>query len=359
MERALELERVNPLPPAPPAERFFAAFRTRWKRHARIVAAAAVLAAGVSLLLPNWYRAESTLLPPTEGGDTGFGLLTGMIQNSALNSLGLTTTNTPSDVFAEILESRLLSEAAIRKFGYERIYRKKGIDRTLREFRRHLVVNVNAAGILSVAFEDQDPRRAADVTNFLVEELDRFNVGTYKTRGKRLRQFLETRLAEVQRQLATVEDTLQRYERRNRVVTGAATESVGGMSEILVQKFNLETQRAYVSSYTSPGNPELQSIDRQLSALRTEIGKLPEVRLEAARLILNVEVQRKLFTLMTGQLEDARMQETRDTPTVTVLDMAVAPQLKDRPTRSLLVAAAALAALLGCAAWTAMTLARA
>ena len=100
------------------------------------------------------------------------------------------------------------------------------------------------------------------------------------------------------------------------------------------------------------------AIDRQLGALNNEIGKLPELKMEGARLTLDVEMQRKLLMLMTAQFEEARMQETRDTPTVTVLDAATLPQIKARPVRSLIVAAAAFVALLGCAAWTAATLAR-
>ena len=203
-----------------------------------------------------------------------------------------------------------------------------------------------------------DAQRAADVTNFLVNELDRFNVETYKTRGKRLRQFLEGRLGEVQHQLVTAEERLQDYERKYSVVSSAESEAAGGASEILAQKFNLETQRAYVRTYTSPGNTELNSIERQLSALNSEIGKLPELKKAGARLALEVAMQRRLLMLMTAQFEDARMQETRDTPTVTVLDVARKPQIKSRPVRSLIVAAAAFAALLGCAAWTAAALAR-
>ena len=340
------------------SNRFFAAFMSRWRFYAGLVGAAAVLATGIAFLLPNWYRAESTLLPPKESADTGFGMLAGMIQNSALNNLGLTTTNTPSDVFGEILKSRLLSEAAIQRFGYGKIYHRKGIDRTLKEFRRHLAVSVNSAGLLSVSFEDRNPGRAAEVTNFLVSELDRFNVETYKTKGKRLREFLDGRLLDVQQQLVVSEDKLLEYERTHKIVTAEDKEAATGMSDILVQKFNLETQRAYISSYTTSENPELLSIERQLGALNAEIGKLPEVKLEGTRLALDVQVQRKLFTIIAGQLEDARMQENRDTPTVTVLDAAAPPQIKSRPTRSIVVAGAALAALVGCAAWTAMTLAR-
>jgi tyrosine-protein kinase Etk/Wzc len=217
---------------------------------------------------------------------------------------------------------------------------------------------VNAAGILDVAFEDPNARRAADVTNFLVSELDHFNVDTYKTRGKRLRQFLEGRVSEVQGQLVTAEERLLEYERKNRVVSNAESEAGKGVADILAQKFSLETQRAYVSSYTSPGSTELLNIERQLEALNTEIGKLPEVKLDGARLVLDVEVQRKLRVLIQGQYEDARMQETRDTPTVTVLDAAAVPELKVRPIRSLIVLGAAFAALLGCGAWTLATLAR-
>ncbi|HXJ68541.1 MAG TPA: hypothetical protein VNM39_06510, partial [Verrucomicrobiae bacterium] len=154
--------------PAPQAQRFIEAFRSRWRIYAGIVGTAVLLAAGISLLLPSWYRAKSTLLPPTETGESGFGMLSGMIQSNALSTLGFKTTSTPSDVFGEILKSRLLSEAAIRQFGYSKIYGKKVMDRTVKEFQRHLTVKENAAGILDVGFEDRDPQRAADVTNFLV-----------------------------------------------------------------------------------------------------------------------------------------------------------------------------------------------
>jgi uncharacterized protein involved in exopolysaccharide biosynthesis len=281
-----------------------------------------------------------------------------MIQSSALSSLGLSTTSTASDIFAEILKSRLLCEATINHFGLMKLYKRKNMDRTVREFRRHLDVSVNASGLLSVTFEDRDAKRAADITNFLVTELDHFNVDTYKTRGKRLREFLEGRVGEVQRQLVAAEDRLLVYERQHRVVSSSESEAARGVSDILAQKFNLETQRAYVSGFAAPTSAERLSIERQLSALNGEIGKLPEVKLEGARLALDVEVQRKLLMLMTAQFEDARMQERRDTPTVTVLDAASPPQIKTRPVRGAIVLAAAFLALLGCGVWTAVKLAR-
>jgi len=351
--------RVEPVPPTF-LERFVALFRSRLRLYAAVVVAAALVAAGISLMLPTWYRAEATLLPPTDTGESGFGMLEGVIQSSALSKLGFASTTSASDVFAEILKSRTLGVAAIEKYGLASLYHQKGMDRTLKEFQRHLAVGVNNAGVLSVSFEDRDPRRAADVTNDLVQGLDRFNVGTYKTKGKRLRMFLEGRLGEVQKQLAVAEERLQNYEHEHHVVSSGSEsgESAHGVSDILAQKFNLQTQRDYVSSFTTPGNAERENIERQLTALNSEIAKLPEIKREGARLQLDLEVQRKLLVLMSAQYEDARMQETRDTPTVTVLDAATVPQIKSRPKRSLIVLGAAFAALLGCAGWTAASLRR-
>ena len=342
----------------PSSDRFLSFVRAHGRHFLATILGTALLAAAIAFALPNWYEAESTMLPPQDAGGTSFGLLTGIIQSAALNQLGLATSSTPSDVFGEILKSRTLNEAAITRFGLTKVYRKKGSDRTLKEFRRHLSVKVNAAGLLTVAFEDRDAQRAADVTNFLVAELDRFNVETYKTRGKRLRQFLEGRLGDVEHQLTVAEDSLQLYERVNKVVSAADNEAARGMADILAQKFSLETQRSFVTSYTEPGSVERAGIEKQLAAINQEIGKLPAIKKEGARLTLAVEVQRKLVVLLTAQVEDARMQETRDTPTITVLDAATPPQIKSRPVRWLIVFVATLVATLGCAAWTAANLTR-
>ena len=51
----------------------------------------------------------------------------------------------------------------------------------------------------------------------------------------------------------------------------------------------------------------------------------------------HVEVQNTLYTFLTQQYEEAKIQEARDTPTVQVLDYAVLPDLKYKPVRSRIV----------------------
>ena len=350
---------MNPISLAalpPPARRFAAAALERRRSIVAFVAVVMVISVVVSLLLPPWYRAQTTVLPPTEGNDS-FGIMAGLIQSAALSKVGMTTTSTASEIFAEILKSRTLQEDLVRAFRLDSLYRRKGMDRTLKELSLHVKVGIGSSGLLVVQVEDRDPRRAADMANRLADQLDRFNRETLNTRAKRTREFLATRVADVQGRMRAAEAALTAYEQEHGVVADAA--AVGGMASIIAQKLNLQVRREYVSSYSSSGSAAVRAIDAEIAAYDRELARLPGLKNEGARLALDAEIQRRVFTLLTGQYEDARVQEMRDTPTITVLDRARPPELKARPKRAVIVLASTLVALLLSAGWVALSLRKA
>jgi tyrosine-protein kinase Etk/Wzc len=310
----------------------------------------AVIAATLIWFATPWYSAETTLLPPSESSDP-FANLTGMIENSALNRIGLFTTSTASDIYVEILNSRRLRESLIRRFDLQKRYDIKTMDGTLKELDLHVTVKSGNSGVVGVKVEDTSKQGAADMANFLIFELDRFNRETLQTRGKRTRQFLEARLADMERRMSAAENKLTTYERAHKVVVGGDESSVRGMADVMAQKMGLQVRRAYVASYSAPGSPAVREIDAEIDAFERELSRLPELKNEGARLALDATVQRKLFTFLTAQLEEARVQEMRDTPTITVLDEARAPETKTRPKRTLFVLSSTLVAVLLACAW--------
>ena len=62
--------------------------------------------------------------------------------------------------------------------------------------------------------------------------------------------------------------------------------------------------------------------------------EVPDLGLKLGRLIRDVEVQNKLYAFLTQQYEEAKIKEAKDTPTVQVLDYAILPQLKYKPSRA-------------------------
>jgi tyrosine-protein kinase Etk/Wzc len=339
-----------------PGRRFMAAMWSRRGRLLAFVLAAAVLSAGISLLLPRWYRAEATILPPTEGGSDTFGLMSALVENTALAKLGLFSSTTPSDIYVEILRSRTIREPLVNDFALRRVYDTKGLEPTLKELGSHIAISTSPSGIVTVQVEDRDPKRAADMTNEMVAGLDRFNRESVNTRAKRTREFLEGRLAESRTRMAQAESLLTAYEQKNKVVATTEAAAVGPMADVIAQKLSLEVRRSYMASYTRPGNASLREVDAEIGAMDRELARLPGLKQTGSRLALDAEIQRRVFTLITAQYEEARVQETRDTPTLTVLDNARVPEVRSRPKRALIVAGSTLVAALLAAVWVALTL---
>lgn len=340
----------------PPARLFLAAFLARKGPIFAFVLTVLALSVVVALLLPSWYRAQSTVLPPTEGNNS-YGIMTSLIQGAALSKIGMMTTSTASEVYAEILKSRTLQEDLVQAFQLERLYRRRGMERTLKELSRHAKVSIGQSGLILVQIEDRDPQRAADMANRLVDGLDRFNRETFNTRAKRTREFLEKRLSEVQVRLRDAEAALNAYERKKGSI--AADAAVAGMASMIAQKLNLQVKREHIVSYTSEASASVRSIDAEIAAYDRELARLPGLRTEGSRLALDAEIQRRVFTMLTNQYEDARIQETKDMPTITVLDRARPPELRARPRRTIIVLGATLAALLLSAGWVGLTLRKA
>jgi tyrosine-protein kinase Etk/Wzc len=73
------------------------------------------------------------------------------------------------------------------------------------------------------------------------------------------------------------------------------------------------------------------------------LDKAPEIKLQYARLQRDALIQNKLFTLLTQQLEQARIEEARDETAFQLLDKAVPAEEKAKPKRALIVALVAVA----------------
>jgi uncharacterized protein involved in exopolysaccharide biosynthesis len=89
----------------------------------------------------------------------------------------------------------------------------------------------------------------------------------------------------------------------------------------------------------SETSEEVRRARQELAAIERQVGVLPRAGVEVMRLWREVKVQEQVFELLTAQLVEARIRETRDSPTVQVLDQAVPPLHKSRPKRAIIVIA--------------------
>jgi capsular polysaccharide biosynthesis protein len=301
---------------------------------------------GGTYLMPSWYRATASILPPEETEQ----LTTGLNMQRLLTKVpafgGFNTLYSPSDIYRAILTSRSVSQAVVERFDMQNVYRKKSMEKAVKEFRSHVDVNLNADGTITVEVEDRSAKRAADMANALIEELDRYNVERKNTQARRARMFLEQRVAETDSLSKFAEKSLQGYEEKHHIVVPKEMKvaDVGPLGQLMARKTAMEINLAVIRSYLRPNHERILQAEAELTQLKHQIGLMPRIESESARLVRDVHLYQQVYLLLSSQLEDARLRETLDTPTVTVLDNAIPSERRAKPIRRLwTIAAMALA----------------
>ncbi|MFH1681192.1 MAG: Wzz/FepE/Etk N-terminal domain-containing protein [Candidatus Eisenbacteria bacterium] len=353
-------------------------------RRRRMIATAAVgafvVSAIVSLILPRWYESTALILPP----DTSVSQLdiSGILQSVGfVQPAQLPTLATPSDLYKAILESHTVRCAVVDSFDLVSVYKRKSRQRAVEALKKHSDVGVTDEGLIRVAVEDRSPERAADMVNAYVFALDRFNKESSSGRARRTREFIERRLAETEVLLQRAEEALKGFQQSTGVIAlpEQAAVSIETAAEIWRSITALEVAIAATGEFESEQTPNVVRLRAQIKELKNRLNRLdrgkpdssfsapgdtiehapfllglrdaPDLALRYGRLFRDVEIQRTVHAFLTRQLEEAKIQEARDTPTIQVLDAGIPADIAARPKKKVVVAAVTGLALLLAVVW--------
>jgi uncharacterized protein involved in exopolysaccharide biosynthesis len=134
--------------------------------------------------------------------------------------------------------------------------------------------------------------------------------------------------------------------------TGPAP-NVQAVADLMARKIMLEVRLGVLLSYLREDNEQVVQIRTELEQLKSRIGDLPALQNELVRLIRDQKIQEQLYLLLTAELEQSRIREMMDTPTVQVLDPAIPPERHSRPRKGLMAVGAAVLASMGLVVWAA------
>jgi uncharacterized protein involved in exopolysaccharide biosynthesis len=125
-------------------------------------------------------------------------------------------------------------------------------------------------------------------------------------------------------------------------------------TDLMSRKIMLEVRIGMLRNYLREDNEQVVQSRLELDQLNRRIATLPRLQNDIVRLTRDQKIQEQLYLLLTAELEQSRIRETMDTPTVQVLDPAVPPERHSRPRRIIVALAAGVLALAGCVAWIAI-----
>lgn len=376
MRPQLRIPRELPLPEAPPADlpdgmRFLALVLTlseRWRLIATVLAVATVSGLALAFLLPVRYTAEIIVLPPRQeqgsmlasalSSDLG-GL--GSLASLAGGSLGLKNQN---DMYVTMFKSQTVEDALIQRFNLQAEYHEKLLSDARKVFEKRASVDGSQKdGLIHIAFQDHDPRRAAEIATAYVDQFRNLSQHLAISEASQRRVFLQGQVDEVKQHLADAEEAMKNTEQKTGLISldSQARALIQTAAYIRAQIAAKQVQIQAMRQYATDQNAGLAEAEQELAALQAQMqkltgsqdidgmivpkGQVSEAGLEYMRKMRDVKYYEAEFTLLSKQLEIARLDEAREGSLVQVVDPARTPDKKSFPHRALIVVAAIAAGL--------------
>ena len=317
----------------------------KWKKFILInLLVVLVISTIIAFLLPKIYYSSASVLPPKEEmsilGGSGLGGLTSVMREfSSIKGIGsLGNKNTYN--YLVILNSREVAEKVIKKYNLQEIYGyPNSMDKTLKAYYQNVVFEVQEEGNLEIGFYDEDPQRAADIANYLVDLLNERSYELSVTEARSNRKFLEGRVNENMDSLKVAENQLKDYQEKHGIFT--IPEQTGALleasSKIYAEKIAKEIEIDYLSKMFSNNNEILNSARMQLDALNKKVNNLPSLGIEYLRIYRNILIRTKILEYLRPMLEQAIYQEKKDVPVIVVVDKAKVPEYKAKPKRIIVI----------------------
>ena len=344
----------------------------------------------ISLLLPKWYASKAVVL---SSGAGKFNFLSSISPIPVAN-FGLSTINEDINNFIAILQSRTVKEYMVNKFNLVERYNQRDIEYAMEAFEEKMELEVTEEGTLEISIIDKDPIVAKQMVSEALIMLDQINQNIGMEAGRYNREFLEKRLSQNENNLEKAELDLKIFQEKTGIIdlvaqlsstmqmSAQAYNSIfDAYTELYAKKIETETQLAVAKTTLSINNPTLMQLEKllneqtfQLEQLMIELdaklqyllssitptqvdnipniefsvsfNSLPSLGLENARLIREVKLQSTIQEILIPQYEQAKLEETKNIPTLQLIDKPKVAINKAKPKRALIVIGSTLMSIL-------------
>lgn len=311
---------------------------------------AAILAFGLSFLIPNVYNADTRLLPPQQpqGGAAAFLSQLGGVAAAVSGAGGM---KNPNDVYIGMLKSRAIGDKIIEKYDLKTAYDTDSLETARRKLEENTLIVAGKDGLITIDVMDKDKERVAKLANSYVDELLNLTKTLAVTEASKRRLFFEQQLEISKNKLANVEMELKRTLDTKGVISvdgnsKAIVETVGRLRAQISAK---EIELSSLSAFITPSNADYKRVQQSLISLRSELARLENGRSDAdadndkaaekpeglqnIKLLRDVKYYQMLYELLAKQYEAARLEEAKDSAIIQVLDVAKVPERKSKPRR--------------------------
>jgi len=299
----------------------------------------------VLLLLPKWYVGRATVLITSQGS---FNPITSLNNLLPISMLPFSGTNT--DQYFILAASRTIMDRMIQKFRLDTLYDVKYPEDIYGALEDDIHLVENEDGSLTIeCYYKGNPDVAAEMANYLFQQIKQLSLEIANKQAREYRLFIEGVYHRTLQELHQYEDSLKTFQEKSNLydVEEQTKQIIGIIASLESQKVSLEAEKAFLEKIQIPGSQSVTQLRQKISALEMQIKRietsnyytgialkdLPSTGLDYFRIYRNLKMKEKVLEFLVPQLEQAKLEEQKNTVDIFLLDKAIPQERKARPER--------------------------
>ncbi len=300
---------------------------SKWKIFALVFVLAAILSFVCASLIRPRYRSTAVVYAPRTNSVSKI-LLADETNNERLD-IKAYAIEEETEQMMELLASRDIKDSLIRRHDLIKHYKleskpKYWQSKLYKYLEESLVIKRTRFGAISISFEDTDAKLACEVTNDVLDLLDITKRRIENERAQAAYAVMEKQLADVQAEIARVDDSIQ-------VIMEHGVFDFESQSERVMQQYAIA-----VAGGNAAAQQRLQAELEKLSTWGPRAEALHDLQFSF----------REYESLVKQKMMDARVDMENQIPTKFVVERAIVADKKFYPKKSIIMTVSTVAALL-------------
>jgi tyrosine-protein kinase Etk/Wzc len=273
--------------------------------------------------------------------------------------------------FITIMESRTFKEEVIRKFNLISYFRLDNedpivnLDNALRKMKKIIIIDLEEkTELVAIVVETKNKKLSKDIVDFYLQHIDEYNRLQKITKGKRNREFLEKRVAELRINIDSLLIANRNFQEKYKAIDleGQSLALITSYSDAVAEKMKADMALDLALINYSSDSPIVKQLRVQRDALAKQIKNMesdksglkpqymidiegiPNMAVQMAQLKMNLGIAQKVMEYVYPQYEAAKLEELRDMPTIELVDSAREAGIRVKPKRAIICLISAFAA---------------
>ncbi len=345
-------------------------------RHRRLIiwicVVAALAAITYSLLTPKYWKSSANIMPVVESG------VLGSLNTSLADIMGGNLINTPKSEmavdFITIMKRREFSEQLIRDFNLVKYFKinkadsLEAMELAIRKLGTSMMrFNFDQeSNLVQISAETKNREMSRKIVQYYIDNLEKYNMSSRMSKGKLKRIFLEQQVNANMAKADSLARKIRDFEQANKAISlDEQTKSLVSLySETAAKLMQTEIEYELAKKQYDAASPILMDLGDRIALLKKsvkdmessnsqltpnymiQIDKIPNLSMQYAQMMINVEIRRKVIEYIYPQYELAKIDELKDLPTFEVMDSPKLAGLRSKPKRALIVVCCTIAAFL-------------